>query len=216
MGASNATFGYDFRGFRIITATITALIENHGMGSTPGSRLLFGGCSAGAIGAMNAIDVVAQMTPPGLQVQGLLDAAALVDIDPADNGFSWAGQLQTLQSLVADVMGCVPATRLSHASPDTRVVTRRIAWQSMPEIRLKMPAFVMQGREPAASHVVLGHVPRRVVEVHVGAVQVAAGQDTLLRQRTPVRQLRYAKLFLTCPLRPRPVCEKRFDDWSSV
>lgn len=40
-------------------------------------------------------------------MQGLLDAAALVDISPADNGFSWASQLQPLQSLVADVMAVV-------------------------------------------------------------------------------------------------------------
>lgn len=107
VGASDATFGYNFRGFRIITATVTALIEKHGMGSAPGSRLLFGGCSAGAIGAMNALDEVAQMVPPGMRVQGLLDAAALVDINPDDNGYSWASQLQPLQTLVADVMGFV-------------------------------------------------------------------------------------------------------------
>lgn len=107
MGASDATFGYNFRGFRIITATVTALMERHGMGSTPGQRLLFGGCSAGAIGAMNALDRVAEMTPASLKVQGLLDAAALVDIDPADNGWSWASQLQPLQTLIASVMSFV-------------------------------------------------------------------------------------------------------------
>lgn len=32
-------------------ATINSLINDQGMGSTPGQRLLFGGCSAGAIGA---------------------------------------------------------------------------------------------------------------------------------------------------------------------
>ena len=53
MGASAATFGYEFRGSRIVAAVMQDLMQRHGLGSKDGTRLLFGGCSAGAIGAMN-------------------------------------------------------------------------------------------------------------------------------------------------------------------
>jgi hypothetical protein len=55
VAASDATFGYAFRGARIVAATITDLLENKGMGAQPDAQLLFGGCSAGAIGAMNNV-----------------------------------------------------------------------------------------------------------------------------------------------------------------
>ncbi len=38
-----------------MTATITQLVTSFGMGKTAGQRLLFGGCSAGAVGAMNNV-----------------------------------------------------------------------------------------------------------------------------------------------------------------
>jgi hypothetical protein len=53
VGASAATFGYEFRGSRIVAAVMQDLMQRHGLGSKDGTRLLFGGCSAGAIGAMN-------------------------------------------------------------------------------------------------------------------------------------------------------------------
>ena len=101
MGASPATFGYSFRGARIVAATITDLLENKGMGAQPNAQLLFGGCSAGAIGAMNNMDAVAAQLPPNVAVKGFLDAAALLNIQPT--GWEWSSQLETLQSLVAKV-----------------------------------------------------------------------------------------------------------------
>ena len=106
--ASDATFGYVFRGARVAAAVITALIEDKGMGQQPGTRLLFGGCSAGAIGAMNNLDAVAAMVPPTVRIQGFLDAAALVDIDPA--GWPWSPDLLPLQSLVAAMVAAVQPT----------------------------------------------------------------------------------------------------------
>lgn len=47
IGAGPGTFNYNFRGSRIVAATIASLIQVHGLGSTSGARLLFGGCSAG-------------------------------------------------------------------------------------------------------------------------------------------------------------------------
>ena len=55
--ASNSTFGYAFRGRRIVAAVIQSLMADKGM--VAGHRMLFGGCSAGAIGAMINLDSVA-------------------------------------------------------------------------------------------------------------------------------------------------------------
>jgi hypothetical protein len=105
VGASDATFNFQFRGTRIVAAAIASLVADKGMGSAPGTRLLFGGCSAGAIGAMNNLDAVTRMVPPGVQVQGLLDAAALVDIDPT--GWGWSPDLVPLQSMISQLVGVV-------------------------------------------------------------------------------------------------------------
>ena len=88
-GASSATYGYNFRGARIVAATITDLLQNRGM-DAPGQQLLFGGCSAGAIGAMNNLESVAGMLPPTVTMRGFLDAAALLDIQPA--GWPWSAR----------------------------------------------------------------------------------------------------------------------------
>jgi hypothetical protein len=99
--ASSATFGFTFRGSRVVAAVITSLMNDKGMGSAPGTRLLFGGCSAGAIGAMNNIEAVAAMVPPTVQTWGFLDGAALLDIQP--RGWKWRPELETLQSLMANM-----------------------------------------------------------------------------------------------------------------
>ena len=56
---------------------------------------------------MNNLDKVAEVAPPGMRVQGLLDAAALVDIYPAGNGWSWSNDLTPLQTLVGAVAALV-------------------------------------------------------------------------------------------------------------
>ena len=108
VAASNVTWGFEFRGARIARAVITSLVNTHGMGATPGQRLCFGGCSAGAIGAMNNVDAVAAMAPPGLEVQGLLDAASLVDIRPAAWPFS--NDLVPLQTLISELVAAIKPT----------------------------------------------------------------------------------------------------------
>ena len=104
VGASSATYGYSFRGARIVSATITDLLQNKGM-AAPGTQLLFGGCSAGAIGAMNNLEAVAAQVPPTVTVRGFLDAAALLDIQPA--GWPWSPDLEPLQSLVQQLTALV-------------------------------------------------------------------------------------------------------------
>ena len=70
---------------------------------TAGDRLLFGGCSAGAIGAMINLDTVAAVAgESGVSVKGFLDAAALVDIYPT--GWPWSPDLTPLQTLIAELV----------------------------------------------------------------------------------------------------------------
>ena len=91
-----------------MSAAITQLVTVHGMGKTPGQRLLFGGCSAGAVGAMNNLDAVAAMVPKGMQVQGLLDAASLIDIWPT--GWPFSNDLIPLQTLISELVTAIGPT----------------------------------------------------------------------------------------------------------
>lgn len=103
MGASSATWGYAFRGARIIAAVITDLLSS-GMGA--GSELLWAGCSAGAIGAMQNMEAVHDLVEPaGVQMKSLLDAAALLNIQPA--GWPWSSSLVPLQTLMGEVVALV-------------------------------------------------------------------------------------------------------------
>ena len=99
--------GFAFMGSRIVSGVISALVANHGLGA--GHRLLFGGCSAGAIGAMHNLDAVStQLASTGVEVKGLLDAAALVDIYPS--GWAWSPDLLPLQTLVAELVALLKPT----------------------------------------------------------------------------------------------------------
>lgn len=53
---------------------------------------------------MNALDTVAAMVPAGLKVQGLLDAAALLNVWPEHNGWPWSPLLEPLQNLTAQLL----------------------------------------------------------------------------------------------------------------
>jgi hypothetical protein len=88
-----------------VSATITSLVTSFGMGKAAGERLLFGGCSAGAIGAMNNLDAVAAMVPHSMQVQGLLDAASLVDVHPA--AYPFANDLIPLQTIISELVTAI-------------------------------------------------------------------------------------------------------------
>ena len=68
------TDGWAFQGQRIIEATLATLSTHFAFGAMPKTRLLFGGCSAGARGAMFNLDYVQDMVPQGVQVHGFLDS----------------------------------------------------------------------------------------------------------------------------------------------
>jgi hypothetical protein len=98
--ASTSTFGFAFRGSRIVTATIAAMVANNGLGASGGQeRLLFGGCSAGGRGVLTNLDAVAAAAPANVQVSGMLDAAAWVDVQPI------IPNMLTLQEMTQDLYG---------------------------------------------------------------------------------------------------------------
>ena len=98
--ASSASFGFAFHGARVVSATITALVRYNGLGASGGQeRLLFGGCSAGGRGALTNLDTVAAAVPSNVQVQGLLDAAAWVDVEPI------VPNMLSLQMMTQDLYG---------------------------------------------------------------------------------------------------------------
>ncbi len=78
-------------------AVVTALQAHNGLGSSGGpERMLFAGCSAGGRGVLTNLDAVAAAVPPNVQVMGLLDAAAWVDVQPIVPGMLTLQQM-TLQ-----------------------------------------------------------------------------------------------------------------------
>ena len=68
------TNGWAFKGQRIIEATLATLSTHFGFGAMPKTRLLFGGCSAGARGAMFNLDYIGGLVPSSVQVHGFLDS----------------------------------------------------------------------------------------------------------------------------------------------
>ena len=85
--ASDDTFGWHFRGQHIISATLSHLIAEKGLGSQPDTTLVFGGGSAGARGAMFHLDSVAAMVAEAsdgnvTQTLGFLDSPYWVDVEP--------------------------------------------------------------------------------------------------------------------------------------
>lgn len=97
--ASPATYNFAFRGQRIIAATFADLIARWGLDGS--ANVLFGGCSAGARGAMFNLDYVQAMLPAGATVKGLLDSALWLDLAPIDSAeVSLQTQTQDVYSLV--------------------------------------------------------------------------------------------------------------------
>ena len=105
--ASSATYGWAFRGQRIVSATFTSLAATHGLGS--GAEVLFGGCSAGARGTIVLLDYIAAMLPSGASVKGMMDAGLWIDLTAPDTSeVSLPVQAQAAYSLLG-VQSVVPA-----------------------------------------------------------------------------------------------------------
>jgi hypothetical protein len=95
----------EFRGAPTIYAVFDDLMTN--MGLAAGAKLLFGGCSAGARGAMVHLDnVVAMLAKEGIEARGLLDSGLWIDVQPVTN----TGMGGTLLKQAQDVYGFANVT----------------------------------------------------------------------------------------------------------
>ena len=118
VGASDATFGLQFRGQRIFAAAVRAVVAE-GLGKSaiaaaqqllPPPTLIIGGCSAGSRGAMMNLDSVAGIlqdagvAPGGVTVVGMLDSPLWVDVEPFDP------TVVSLQAQTQAIFGVINAT----------------------------------------------------------------------------------------------------------
>ncbi len=124
-GQESNSWGFVFRGQRIIAAALAQLQDGVPVSTTtlthypnhthstvtttvtyalaPTDRLLFGGCSAGARGAMFTLDYVQSMLAPGAPpVMGFLDSPLWVDVAPleANSTISLESETQAVFALV--------------------------------------------------------------------------------------------------------------------
>lgn len=114
-GPSAETFGYYFRGQKIVEATLQAMVQTHGMGTRGMTeRLLFGGCSAGARGASFTLDyvpgIITGFGGSNVQVQGMLDSSLWLDVQP------YSPSLISLQCQVQAITSFINATGRMDAS----------------------------------------------------------------------------------------------------
>jgi len=73
---------WHFRGRQIIDAVFADLRMRKGLGTQVGDRVVYGGCSSGARGALVSLDYVATHLAGLAQVVGLLDSALWIPIRP--------------------------------------------------------------------------------------------------------------------------------------
>ena len=137
-GPSNATFGFSFRGSRIITAAVTALMQHNGMGSEDGANFMLAGCSAGGRGVMAAVDTVAAMLPSTIKYRGMIDAAAWVDIPPPP----WENGLLSLQEMTQDVYAFSNPPLGNCASVYTGGDAWKCLWASYRMPLIQTPIFI--------------------------------------------------------------------------
>lgn len=85
--ASNDTYGWHFRGAKIVEGVLNTLQSDLDLGVRP-QNLVFGGCSAGGRGSMINLDYVMGILESGttgnsnINLVGVLDSAMMVDIEP--------------------------------------------------------------------------------------------------------------------------------------
>uniref|UniRef100_A0A7S4H9U1 Pectin acetylesterase n=1 Tax=Guillardia theta TaxID=55529 RepID=A0A7S4H9U1_GUITH len=82
--ASDATYGWHFRGQELIRATLKEISRAHGL--SKGHTLIFGGCSAGGRGAMFNLEYLPEFIPQGVKIAGFFDSPMWVDMEPLDAG----------------------------------------------------------------------------------------------------------------------------------
>lgn len=73
---------WQFRGKKVVEAVLADAARNLGMGLVEGTRLVFGGGSAGGRGALVWLDAVAKSVPTTVSVVGFLDSPYYLDLQP--------------------------------------------------------------------------------------------------------------------------------------
>jgi hypothetical protein len=85
-GTQAPLFPGGFRGARVVRALATSLVRKQALGETQSTRVLFGGCTPGAIANVDAF--AAQLAALGVRttfgaVSGIFDSAMLLDVQPS-------------------------------------------------------------------------------------------------------------------------------------
>lgn len=108
--------GWQFRGRSVVKATIEEMFAL-GMGSVAGTRLLYGGCSAGGRGASYNIDWVKTLLPPTVALRGFLDSPLWIDMRPLAFGqTSLRSQVKAIAALYPEAVDetCARAHKGQH------------------------------------------------------------------------------------------------------
>lgn len=124
-----------------------SLVSQHNLGWNAGmERVLFGGCSAGARGAMANLDYVAEMLPAGVELMGLLDSPLWIDVEPISSQIvSLQQETQAVYALVDPSGRIPPACATAYAGEEWKCI---FAQYRMPF--LQTPYFLNAGQvQPA-------------------------------------------------------------------
>jgi hypothetical protein len=110
--ASSSTWGWHFRGQRIVRETLRDLVSSAKM--SVGAEVLFGGFSAGARGMMNLVDMLhADLPADSIIIGAFLDSAYWVDVPSANNGYIGSLNEQKEIYLHFNVSSVIPSSCLT-------------------------------------------------------------------------------------------------------
>jgi len=113
LGNRTGPLGWHFRGRPVVTAVIEEMAAL-GMGSVQGTRLIYGGCSAGARGAYYNIDWLQTLLPSTVSLRGYFDSPLWIELDPVPllgSSTSLRAQCEAIAALHGDALDekCVQA-----------------------------------------------------------------------------------------------------------
>jgi hypothetical protein len=122
---NNNPTGFHFRGHKIVDAIFNEAIQAHGMGSSANTQVIYGGCSAGARGALFNLDRIGtflQQTLPSGHLAaygGLLDSAFWIDMPPLNSSeVPFGTQVQDLYVLANSTSTVSPTCAAMYPGAD--------------------------------------------------------------------------------------------------
>ncbi len=152
--ASALTYGWHFRGRRVIAATMAALKDRAGLGRADRHQhMYFGGASAGGRGAMAALDFVSGYIGTGhVTVYGLLDSPLWIDQPPYKGNTRFPG-FNVTTALVLDMVNAT-----GHIPADCAALYPHALWKCLfgqyriPLLRTPYSLFASQVTARTRSH----------------------------------------------------------------